>query len=104
MRCARAPSSLRTASWWPTTRPRRCARARRPGASKTCSAPSQLEPGVTMKTVGIILRRELASYFSTPLAVVVILFFLVLANVFAFFLGSLYERGQADMVSFFRFL
>lgn len=54
--------------------------------------------------VGIILRRELASYFSTPLAVVVILFFLVLANVFAFFLGSLYERGQADMVSFFRFL
>jgi ABC-2 type transport system permease protein len=57
-----------------------------------------------MKSVGIILRRELASYFSTPLAVVVILFFLVLANVFAFFLGSLYERGQADMVSFFRFL
>jgi ABC-2 type transport system permease protein len=57
-----------------------------------------------MKPVGIILRRELASYFSTPLAVVVILFFLVLANVFAFFLGSLYERGQADMASFFRFL
>jgi ABC-2 type transport system permease protein len=57
-----------------------------------------------MKSVGIILRRELASYFSTPLAMVVILFFLVLANVFAFFLGSLYERGQADMVSFFRFL
>ena len=57
-----------------------------------------------MKTVRIILRRELASYFSTPLAVVVILFFLVLANVFAFFLGSLYERGQADMVAFFRFL
>jgi len=57
-----------------------------------------------LKTVGIILRRELASYFSTPLAVVVIVFFLFLANVFAFFLGSLYERGQADLVSFFRFL
>jgi len=57
-----------------------------------------------MKPVGIILRRELASYFSTPLAVVVIVVFLLLANVFAFFLGSLYERGQADMVSFFRFL
>ena len=57
-----------------------------------------------MKPVGIILRRELASYFSTPLAVVVIVFFLLLANVFAFFLGSLYERGQADMASFFRFL
>ena len=57
-----------------------------------------------MKPVGIILRRELASYFSTPLAVVVIVVFLLLANVFAFFLGSLYERGQADMVAFFRFL
>jgi gliding motility-associated transport system permease protein len=57
-----------------------------------------------MKPVGIILRRELGSYFSTPLAVVVILFFLVLANAFAFFFGSLYERGQADMVSFFKFL
>lgn len=57
-----------------------------------------------MKPVGIILRRELASYFSTPLAVVVIVFFLLLANAFAFFFGSLYERGQADMVSFFKFL
>jgi ABC-2 type transport system permease protein len=57
-----------------------------------------------LKPVGIILRRELASYFSTPLAVVVIVFFLFLANVFAFFLGSLYERGQADLVSLFRFL
>jgi ABC-2 type transport system permease protein len=57
-----------------------------------------------LKPVGIILRRELASYFSTPLAVVVIVFFLFLANVFTFFLGSLYERGQADLVSLFRFL
>jgi len=80
---------------------------RRPDASKTCSAPSPPDifpRSQILKPVGIILRRELASYFSTPLAVVVIVFFLFLANVFAFFLGSLYERGQADLVSFFRFL
>jgi ABC-2 type transport system permease protein len=57
-----------------------------------------------LKTVRIILGRELASYFSTPLALVVIVFFLVLANVFAFFFGQIFERGQADMNPFFTFL
>ena len=57
-----------------------------------------------MKSVQIILRRELASYFATPLALVVILFFLVLANLFAFFFGAIFERGQADMTPFFTFL
>ena len=57
-----------------------------------------------MKTVRIILRRELASYFATPLAYVVIVIFLLLANLFAFFFGALYERGQADLAPFFTFL
>ena len=57
-----------------------------------------------MKTVRIILRRELASYFSTPLALVVIVFFLVLANVLTFSFGALFERGQADLTPFFTFL
>ena len=57
-----------------------------------------------MKTVRIILRRELASYFATPLAYVVIVIFLLLANLFAFFFGALYERGQADLTPFFTFL
>ena len=57
-----------------------------------------------MKTVRIILRRELASYFATPLAFVVIVFFLLLANVLTFSFGSLFERGQADMSPFFTFL
>jgi ABC-2 type transport system permease protein len=51
--------------------------------------------------VGIVLRRELASYFATPLAYVFILIFLVLASWFAFSLGGLYERGQADLAPFF---
>lgn len=54
-----------------------------------------------MRNVGIIMRRELASYFATPLAYVFILIFLMLASAFTFYLGSFFERGQADLQSFF---
>jgi len=53
--------------------------------------------------IGIILRRELKSYFATPLAYVFILIFLVLANAFTFYFGGFYERGQADLAPFFNF-
>ncbi|HEY2807585.1 MAG TPA: ABC transporter permease subunit [Steroidobacteraceae bacterium] len=56
-----------------------------------------------MRNVRIIMRRELASYFATPLAYVFILIFLVLASLFTFYIGGFYERGQADMDSFFGF-
>src|SRR5579871_888304 len=56
-----------------------------------------------MRNVGIIMRRELASYFATPLAYVFILIFLLLANAFTFYLGGFYERGQADLAPFFNF-
>jgi ABC-2 type transport system permease protein len=50
------------------------------------------------------MRRELASYFATPLAYVVIVIFLLLSNLFAFSFGALFERGQADLTPFFTFL
>ena len=53
--------------------------------------------------ISIILRRELRSYFATPLAYVFILIFLVIANAFTFYLGGFYERGQADLAPFFNF-
>src|SRR5579862_2828697 len=56
-----------------------------------------------MRNVGIIMRRELASYFATPLAYIFILIFLVLANAFTFYLGGFYDRGQADLEPFFAF-
>jgi len=56
-----------------------------------------------MRNVAIIMRRELGSYFATPLAYIFILFFLVLANWFTFYLGGFYERGQADLNPFFNF-
>lgn len=50
-----------------------------------------------------IIRRELQGYFSTPIAYVFIVIFLILSGVFAFYLGGLYERNQADLSPFFNF-
>ncbi len=56
-----------------------------------------------MKLLSIILKRELASYFATPLAYVFIVIFLMLNGIFTFFVGGFYERGQADLIPFFNF-
>jgi ABC-2 type transport system permease protein len=50
-----------------------------------------------------IFRRELAGYFSTPVAYIFIVIFLVLAGVFTFQIGQFFERGQADLRAFFDF-
>lgn len=50
-----------------------------------------------------VMRRELKSYFLTPVAYVFIIIFLVFASAFTFYLGSFYERGQADLISFFSY-
>ncbi len=55
-----------------------------------------------MNRIATIFRRELKSYFATPLAYVFIVIFLVLASVFTFQVGGLFERGQADLQPFFR--
>jgi ABC-2 type transport system permease protein len=56
-----------------------------------------------MSKVGILFRREFTSYFATPVAYVFIGIFLVLSAIFTFFIGGLYERGQADLLPFFNF-
>lgn len=56
-----------------------------------------------MKNVGAILRRELYSYFSTPVAYVFIVIFLFLTGIFTFYVGAFFEGGQADLEPFFRF-
>jgi len=55
-----------------------------------------------MNQVSVVFRRELRSYFATPLAYVFIVIFLVLAGVFTFQVGGFFERGQADLAAFFR--
>jgi ABC-2 type transport system permease protein len=54
-----------------------------------------------MSGVAAVFKRELASYFATPIAYVFIVIFLVLAGVFTFFFGGFYEAGQADLAGFF---
>ena len=56
-----------------------------------------------MRAINIVMKREFDSYFSTHLAYVFILIFLVLSGVFTFYLGNFYERGQADLLPFFNF-
>ena len=56
-----------------------------------------------MTQLPVIFKRELASYFATPLAYVFIVIFLVLSGVFTFYLGGFYESGQADLAPFFSF-
>jgi ABC-2 type transport system permease protein len=56
-----------------------------------------------MNAVSAVLRRELRSYFLTPVAYVFIVIFLISANAFAFYLGGLFVRGQADLNPCFSF-
>ncbi|MEM9404390.1 MAG: ABC transporter permease subunit [Pseudomonadota bacterium] len=56
-----------------------------------------------MNLVQALFRRELKSYFATPVAYVFIVIFLVLMGTFTFYLGNFYERGQADLRPFFNF-
>ena len=56
-----------------------------------------------MSQIKPIIKRELQSYFATPIAYVFIVIFLVMSGVFGFYFGGLYERGQADLMPFFNF-
>ena len=56
-----------------------------------------------MSSVRAVFRRELQSYFATPVAYVFIVIFLMLMGAFTFYLGSFFERGQADLRAFFNF-
>jgi ABC-2 type transport system permease protein len=56
-----------------------------------------------MKATSNVMRRELSGYFSTPVAWVFIVIFLVMAGVFTFYIGNFYERGSSDLDPFFQF-
>lgn len=56
-----------------------------------------------MHNVVTIFRREMASYFATPVAYVFIVIFLALNGILTFFVGNFLDRDQADLVAFFNF-
>ena len=55
------------------------------------------------RNASIIAKRELGSYFGTPLAYVFAVIFVSLTGAFAFFVGGFFERGQADLQPFFNY-
>ena len=54
-----------------------------------------------MRSIWFITRRELAAYFTSPVAYVFIVIFLALAGSLTFFFGKWLDRGQADLQVFF---
>ena len=56
-----------------------------------------------MNAIMAIYRRELLAYFSTPLAAVFVVIFLVMVSAFTFYLGNFFQTGQADLQAFFMF-
>ena len=55
------------------------------------------------RNASIIAKRELGSYFGTPLAYVFAVIFVALTGAFAFVVGGFFERGQADLQPFFNY-
>jgi len=56
-----------------------------------------------MKSTITILKRELRGYFTTPVAYVFIVIFLLLTGILTFYMGGFFEREQADLAPFFFF-
>jgi ABC-2 type transport system permease protein len=54
--------------------------------------------------IWVLFKRELASYFATPIAYVFMVIFLFLSGIFTFYLGNFFDRGQADLLPFFTFI
>ncbi len=56
----------------------------------------------SLANIKTITKRELSGYFSSPVAYVFIVIFLLLTGFFTFMAGGFFERGQASLdVSFF---
>jgi len=54
-----------------------------------------------MRHAWVIAKRELASYFASPVAYVFLVIFLLLTGFFTFTAGQFFERGEASLGAFF---
>jgi len=54
-----------------------------------------------MNPITAVMRRELRSYFVTPVAYVFLVIFLVLSGILTFYVGDFYDRSIADLQPFF---
>ena len=56
-----------------------------------------------MKNTLIVCKNELIRYFTSPLAYVYLISFLILNGSFALYFGHFFDRGQASLVSMFSY-
>src|SRR5919205_357320 len=54
-----------------------------------------------MSVIWTITKRELVAYFTSPVAYVFLVIFLLLTGFFTFTAGSFFERGEASLAAFF---
>jgi len=54
-----------------------------------------------MRPVLTIIKRELSAYFTSPVAYVFLVIFLLLTGFFTFTAGNFFERGEASLAAFF---
>jgi ABC-2 type transport system permease protein len=53
------------------------------------------------KNVGAVFKKELRSYFASPVGYVFIIFYLLVSNGFFFFIQDFFRQGQASMRGYF---
>ena len=63
--------------------------------------PEQPRGASALRHILTIAKREMAGYFASPVAYVFIVIFLLLTGFFAFMVSGFFERGQANLASFF---
>lgn len=75
--------------------------------TKTGLTPAKIAPSINrtaqLRDVWSLCKNELNCYFSTPVAYVFIVIFLVSMGAFTFFLGGFFTQGQANLDVFFQF-
>jgi ABC-2 type transport system permease protein len=54
-----------------------------------------------MRPVLTLVKRELSAYFTSPVAYVFLVIFLLLTGFFTFTAGNFFERGEASLAAFF---
>jgi len=61
-----------------------------------------MQNGDFLRNIRIIMKREIAGYFGSPVAYVFIVIFLLLSGFFTFYISNFFEVGQADLKGFFQ--
>ena len=57
----------------------------------------------SIRNINIIIQRELKSYLSTPIGYIFASIFLAISNGLSFHFGNFFDRGIADLESFFQY-